>query len=160
MIRATNAIAAIVLIAAASHPYAGTLDLLSFRIDLPDGWTYSVEAGPGDERGDAVTFRHTDDNGHLKIMSYDAPVAITEDRLRNLTNVDARVPLAWQHWGEFAGYHYAYEEQGAFYRQWFLVNGQTLLLVTYQGDPFTKYRVAADLDRMIRSLTVNPPPAR
>jgi hypothetical protein len=93
-------------------------------------------------------------------MSYDAPVAITEDRLRNLTNVDARVPLAWQHWGEFAGYHYAYEEQGAFYRQWFLVNGQTLLLVTYQGDPFTKYRVAADLDRMIRSLTVNPPPAR
>lgn len=110
MIRATNAIVAIVLIAAASSPHAGTLDLLSFRIDLPDGWTYSVEAGPGDDRGDVVTFRHADDDGHLKIMSYDAPVAITEDRLRSMTNVDARVPLAWQPWGEFAGYQYAYEE--------------------------------------------------
>jgi hypothetical protein len=160
MNQATKAIVAIVLIAAASSPHAETLALPSFRIDLPDGWTYSIEADPGDERSEVVTFRHADDDGHLKIMSYDAPVAITEDRLRNMTNIDARVPLAWQPWGEFAGYQYAYEEQGAFYHQWFLVNGQTLLLVTYQGDPVTKDRVAADLERMIYSLTVNPPSAR
>jgi hypothetical protein len=160
MIRATNAILALVFISTASSPHAGTLDLSWFRIDLPDGWTYSVETGPGDQRGDVVTFRHADDHGHLKIMSYEAPVAITADRLRTMTNVDASVSLTWQNWGEFAGYQYAYEEQGAFYRQWFLVNGQTLLLVTYQGDPVTRDRVAADLDRMIRSLMVNTPPAR
>ena len=160
MIRATNAIVAIVLIAAALRSYAWALDLPSFQIEVPDGWTYSVEADPGDEQVDLVTFYRTGEGGHLKIMSYKAPVAITEDRLRSLTNIDARVPLAWQQWGEFAGYHYEYEEQGAFYRQWFLVNGQTLLLVTYQGDSITKEQVAADLYLMIRSLTINSTPMR
>lgn len=160
MIRATCALLAFVLSATASRPHAGTLELPSFRIDLQDGWTYSIDSGPGDEWGKVLTLRHPDDDGHLKIISYDAPLAITADRLRNLTNVDARTPLAWQAWGEFSGYQYAYEEQGSFYHQWFLVHGRTLLLVTYQGDPVTRDRFAVDLDRMIRSLTFNPTPAR
>ena len=160
MIRARNTILAILLIYAASSTHAWTLDLPLFRIDVPGGWTHNIEAGSGDEWGDVVTFRHPDEDGHLKIMSYQATAAVTEERLRSMINVDARVPLDWQHWGDFAGYQYAYEEQGSFYLQWFLVNGNTLLLVTYQGDPTTKGRVAADLDRMIRSLTINPPSAR
>lgn len=160
MIRASNATVAIVLIAAASTLYAGTLDLPSFRIDLPDDWTYSVEAKPDSEWGDVFVFRHADDDGYLKIMSYETSVAITKDRLRRMTNIDERIPLAWQTLGDFSGYQYAYEERGTFYCQWFLVNGQTLLLVTYQGDPVSKERIAEDLDRIIRSLTTNPPPVR
>lgn len=157
MIRAKDTIVAILLIAAASSPHAWTLDLHRFRIDVPDGWTHSIKKSTGEEWGDLVTLRPLHEDGDLKIMSYHAPVAITQDRLRSMTNVDRRITLAWQHWGEFAGYQYAYEELGSLHLQWFLVNGKTLLLVTYQGDPTTKDRVAADLDQMIRSLAVNPP---
>ncbi len=159
MIRARNAVVAILLITATSSSHAWTLNLNLYRMDIPDGWTHSIDETAGKEWGDLVTLRPLDEDGDLKIMSYHAPVAITQDRLRSMTNVDRRINLAWQHWGEFAGYQYAYEEQGSFHLQWFLVNGHTLLLVTYQGDPTTKDRVAADLNQMIRSLAVNPPPS-
>ena len=157
MIRARNIIIAINLIAGASILTAGTLDQPPYSIDLPDGWTHSIEASTGDGWGDLVTVRRGDEDGLLKIVSYHAPVAITEDRLRNMTNVDAQVTLTWEQWGEFAGYQYAYEEQGSYYLQWFLVNGKTLLLITYQGDPATKFAVATELAQMIGSLKVTPP---
>ena len=160
MIRARNMVVAILLIAAASSTQAWTLNLDLYQIDVPDGWTHSIEESNSEEWGDLVTLRPLGEDGDLKIMSYHAPVAITQDRLRSMTNVDRRINLAWQQWGEFAGYQYAYEEQGSFHLQWFLVNGNTLLLVTYQGAPTTKDRVAADLEPIIRSLAINPPPSR
>jgi len=144
-----RAIVTIVLIAATTSLSAETLSFASFRIDVPDGWMHSVEAGLDDR----VTLHHPDGTASLKILAYDAPVAVSADRLRNMTNVDTVVPLTWQHWGDFAGYQYDYLERGAFYRQWWLVNARTLLLMTYQGDPGSQDGDTTEIDRMARSLT-------
>ena len=149
-----------ICLTAASNLTAGTLVQPFYSIDFPDGWTYSIEPSTGDNWSDLVTFRRADTDDHLKIISYHAPIAVTEERLRSMTNVDARIRLTWQQWGDFAGYQYAYEEQGSYYLQWFLVNEKTLLLVTYQGDPITKDSVTTDLAPMIRSLTTSPPANR
>ena len=141
---------------AASNLTAGTLVQPLYSIDFPDDWTYSVEARTGEGWSNLVTFSRVDEDGHLKIISYHAPVEITEERLRSMTNVDARVTLTWQQWGDFIGYQYAYEEHGSYYLQWFLVNGKTLLLITYQGELIKKDSVDADLVPMIRSLKINP----
>ena len=145
---------------AASNLVAGTLVQPLYGIDFPDGWTYSTEASTRDDWSDLVTFRKVDEDGHLKIISYHAPVEMTEEQLRGMTNIDSRVTLTWQHWGDFAGYQYAYEEEGSYYIQWFLVNGKTLLLITYQGEPVTKDNFAQELAPMIRSLKINPPVTR
>ncbi len=157
MIRARVTIVAVLLIAAVPCANARRLDLPLFRIDVPSGWTHSIEEGTARGWGDLVILRPTHKDGRLKILSYRAPVVITEERLRNMTNVDAGQHLTWQRWGGFSGYHYAYEELGSSYIQWFLVNGKTLLLATYQGDPVSTNTVAKDLDQMIDSLEMNPP---
>lgn len=144
----------------ASNVTAETLVQHLYSIDFPDGWTYSIETSTGDSWSDLVTFRGADEDGHLKIISYHAPVEMNEEQLRSITNVDARETLTWQQWGDFSGYQYGYEEQGSYYLQWFLVNEKTLLLITYQGEPTTKDSVAKSLSPMIRSLRVNPAATR
>ena len=156
---ARNLTVAISLIAASNLP-AGTLVQPLYNIDFPDNWTHSIEASPGEDWSNLVTFRRDDEAGHLRIISFHAPVEVTQERLRTMTNIDAGVTLTWQKWGDFAGYQHAYEEQGSYYLQWFLVDKKTLLLITYQGEPITMDGVVTDIDTMIRSLTINPPATR
>jgi len=152
-----KAIFAIVIIATATSLSAETLSFPSFEIDMADGWEHSVETGPGDDRGGVITFYHPGGVGSLKILSYDAPGIVSEGRLRNMTNVDASMPLTWQHWGDYSGYQYDYRERGALFRQWWLVNVQTLVFITYQGDPESQDTDMEDVDGMVRSLTVRKP---
>ena len=146
---------AIIVFAMTSSLNAETLSFPSFRIEIQDGWEHSIENGPGDDWGSVISLRHLDGVGILKMGSYDAPAVVGEDILRNMTNVDASTPLAWQNWGDYSGYQYSYFEGGSFYRQWWLTNQRTILLITYQCDPESKDIETEEIDRIVRSLTAD-----
>lgn len=154
---AINAVGAIIFIAMATSLQAETLSFPYFQIEIPAGWERSMESGPGNDRGNVVSLHHPDGAGSLKLLSYDAPVVVGEDRLRNMTNVDASIPLTWQKWGDYSGYQYDYPENGSFYRQWWLVNERTVLFITYQYDPDSKDSGTEEIDQIVRSITaINP----
>jgi len=162
MIGAIKAIVVVVILATATSLSAETLSFPAFRIDLPDDWEYGAESrvdnSSGQDRQDVLTLRHPDGVRSLKLLSYDAPDVVAANTLRNMTNVDASTPLTWQHWGDYSGYQYDYVERGSFYRQWWLVHEQTLLFITYQGNPGSKVSNTAEIDTIIRSLTARIPP--
>jgi len=149
-----QALFAIVIAVTATSLSAATLSFPSFEIDIPDGWEHNVEAVFGRAGDEVITFRHPGGLGTLKILSYEAPVAVSEDKLRNMTNVDASIPLTWQHWGDYSGYQYDYQESKAIYRQWWLVNTRTLVFVTWQGDPESQAGDTENIDMIVRSLTI------
>ncbi len=146
---------AIIVFAMTSSLNAETLSFPSFRIEIPDGWEHSIEGGPGNDWGSVISFRHFDGVGILKIGSYDAPAAVGEDILRNMTNVEASTPLAWRNWGDYSGYQYSYSEGGSFYRQWWIANQRTILFITYQCNSESKDSETEEIDKIVRSLTGN-----
>jgi hypothetical protein len=93
----------------------------------------------------------------LKLLSYNAPVVVDDDKLRNMTNVDASIPLTWQKWGDYSGYQYDYLESGSFYRQWWLVNERTIIFVTYQSVLESKDSDKGEIDGIVRSIRANNP---
>jgi hypothetical protein len=136
---------------------AETLSFSSFQIEIPPGWEHSIESSSGNDWGNVVRLWHPDRAGSLKFLSYDAPVAVDKDRLRNMTNVDASIVLTWQQWGDYSGYQYDYLERGSFYRQWWLVNGRAMIFITYQSDPESKDSHAAEIDKLVDSITAKNP---
>ena len=93
--------------------------------------------------------------GSLKVHSFSAPMVVDENRLRNLTNVDRSTPLVMQDWGNFSGYQYDYSEDGSFYRQWWLVKQRTMMFVVYESSVEIEDTDSDEIDRIVRSLTVN-----
>lgn len=87
------------------------------------------------------------------MLSYETSLAVSEDRLRNMTNVDASTPLTWQEWGDYSGYQYDYLERDSFFRQWWLVNERTMMFITYQCDPESKDSHVEEIDKIVRSIT-------
>ena len=125
----------------------------SFQIEIQDTWEHSFENAPGDDSRSVISLRHPDGVGSLKISSYDAPDVVSEDRLRNLTNVDSSTLLTWQNWGDYSGYQYDYFEGGSFYRQWWLVSERTILYIVYQCDPESRDIETEEIDMIVRSIT-------
>ena len=93
--------------------------------------------------------------GVLKVQSYCAPNLVTKERLRNMTNVDRSTPLTWQDWGNFSGYQYDYSERGSFFRQWWLVNQRTMIIVVYESNAEIEDADIEEVDRIVKSLTVD-----
>jgi len=151
-----NAIVAVITIAMATNLHAKTLSFPSFQIEVPADWEHSIESDPADHPGNVARLRDPDRPGNLKLLSYDAPVLVGKEKLRNMTNMDASIPLNWQQWGDYSGYEYNYVERGSFYRQWWLVNGRALIFITYQSDPESKDSDTAQIDRIVRSITAMP----
>ena len=146
---------AIIIFAMTWSLNAETLSFSSFRIEIQDGWEYSIESGTGDDWGSVISLRHLDGVGIFKMRSYEAPAVVGEDILRNMTNVEASTPLAWRNWGDYSGYQYSYFEGGSFYRRWWLANQRTILFITYQCDPESKDIETEEIDKIVRSITVN-----
>ncbi len=134
---------------------AETLSFPSFRIEIQDGWEHSIENSPGDDSRSVISLRHPNGVGILKMGSYDAPVVVGEDILRNMTNLESSIPLAWQNWGDYSGYQYSYSESGLYYRQWWLANQRTIIFITYQCDPESKDIETEEIEKIVRSITVN-----
>jgi hypothetical protein len=101
----------------ASSLMAETARFSSFGITVPDQWTHEIEAGLGGSWGSTLRLASPRGAGVVKITTFEAPTKITQDRLRNLTNVPHSVPLKWQHWGELAGFQYDYSEGEHSFRQ-------------------------------------------
>ena len=92
---------------------AETLSFPSFRIDIQDDWEYRIENRPGDDRGSVIGLRSHEGVGVLKMQAYEAPAVVSEDILRNMTNLDSSTALSSQKWGEYSGYQYDYAKGGS-----------------------------------------------
>ena len=149
-----NTFVAIIFLSMATSLHAETLSFPSFQLEVPAGWEHSIDIRPGNDQESVVSLRHPAGAGSLKILSYDAPIVISKDRLRNMTNVDASTPLTWQKWGDYSGYQYNYLEGGASYRQWWLVNKRSMIFITYQCDPESEDSDTEDIDKIVRSIIV------
>ena len=145
----------IILFSITANGNAESLSFPSFLIEIPDGWEQSIENGPNENSVGVIGLRDRNGAGILRMRSYDAPGAVSEDRLRNLTNLDLSTPLAWEHWGDYAGYQHSYTENGVFYRQWWIANERTILFITYQCDPKSRDIETAVIDKIVHSITVN-----
>ena len=141
----------------ATSLHAETLSFSSLQIQLPAGWEHSTESSPANDQGSVLNLRHPDNAGTLKILSYDAPMVVGKNKLRNLTNVDPSIPLAWQQWGDYSGYLYEYLEGDSIYRQWWLVKERTLIFVTYQHDLDSTDSDTEEIDKIVDSMTAKNP---
>ena len=148
---------AIIIVATTTSLNAETLSFPAFQIEIQDGWEHSIENGPGGDSRSVISLHHPNGVGILKMWSYYAPAVVTEDVLRNMTNLELSVPLTWQNWGDYSGYQYDYLERGSFYRQWWLANERTILFITYQCDPESKDIETEEIDNIVRSITTTPP---
>ena len=147
-------ILAMILTAMTTSINAETLSFPSFKIEIQDGWEHSIENDSGDDRKSVISLRHPNGVGILKMQSYDALAVVSEDRLRNLTNLESSIPLAWQNWGDYSGYQYNYVESDSYYRQWWLTHGRTIVFVVYQCDPESKDIEAEEIDKIVRSISL------
>ena len=147
---------AIIVFVMTTNLNAKTLSFPSFRIEIQDGWEHSIENSPGDDSRSVISLRHPNGVGILKMGSYDAPVVVSEDILRNMTNLESSTPLTWQNWGDYSGYQYDYLERGSFYRLWWLASERTILFITYECDPESKDIETEEIDKIVRSIMTTP----
>jgi hypothetical protein len=145
----------VILFTLTANVNAESLSFPSFVIEIPDSWEQSIENGPNENSVGAIGLRDRNGAGILRMRSYDAPGAVSEDRLRNLTNLESSTPLDWEHWGDFAGYQHSYTENGVFYRQWWIANERTIVFITYQCDPESRDIETEVIDKIVHSITVN-----
>jgi hypothetical protein len=134
---------------------AETLSFPAFRIEIQDGWEHSTSKKHGDDSRAVISLRHHNGVGSLKMLSYKAPVIVSKDMLRKLTNLESSIALDWRQWGDYRGFQYSYFERGSFYRQWWLANQGTIIFITYQCDPESSNIETEAVEKMIRSIRVN-----
>ena len=147
---------AIIISAMTASLSAETLSFPSFQLEIQDGWERSADNRPVDDLLSMITLRRPDGVGVLKIGFHDALAVVSEDALRNLTNLESSIPLTWQSWGDYSGYQYDYLERGSFYRQWWLVNERAMIFITYQCDPESKDIETEEIDNIVRSIMTTP----
>ena len=148
----------VALIAASLAPslFAETLSQPFFRIEVDDGWVYSIKKGPQAQDliswGDVITIHHVDRPGVLKIRSLRVPT-VDPMRLRELTNVDWSVQLDWESWGgHFSGYQHNYPENGSFHRQWWLTDGKTIAIFVHSSGVESNQAEINEIDQIVRSI--------
>ena len=90
----------------------------------------------------------------LTLQSWVAPADVSNDALRNLTNVEP-TKLEWLEWGDLSGYQYSYTERGSFYKQWWLTNERTVLFVVYECDADAQGIEIEVIDKMVNSIRMN-----
>ncbi len=151
-------IVALIAASLASSLLAETLSQPSFRIEVDDGWVYSIKKGPQAEDalfswGDAISIHHPNRPGVLEIRSLRAPT-VSPERLRLLTNVASSEQLDWESWGDFSGYQHSYFEKGSFHRQWWLTDGKTVVLFLHSPGVESNQAEITEIDRIVRSLEV------
>jgi len=134
-------------------------EIVSFSeisIDVASDWTYSIEQSRtlADTQGGLISISHPAGIGTLRMMTYVAPDTVSRDRLRNLTNVPLSTTLDWQQWGDFTGYDHSYVENGSFFKQWWLSNESTVLLITYESDAQESQLEIQVVETMIDSISL------
>jgi hypothetical protein len=117
-----------------------------FSIDVPSTWDFEIDA---DSDMEFLSIYHPGSIGVLKITSYEAPYSISQERLRNLTNVKSSTVLAW---GEFSGYQYSESEHGSFFKQWWLESDRTILLIRYESSDIELPDEVETIEEILNSI--------
>ena len=138
---------------------AETLSYASYRIEVEDGWTHSLERGPEahSEFGELVSVYHPNGIGILKMQTFSSPDFVRKEVLRNMTNVDSSTPLSWQNWGDYSGYQHDYSEGGSFKRQWWLVHERTIIFIGYDSNTQIGHVEIDEINKIVNSIKVNTP---
>ena len=146
---------AISIVGIATTSIAETLSFPFFRIEVEEGWAHSLEtkSDAQNEDGEPVTIYHPNGTGTLKMQSYAAPDSVDKEILRNLTNIDSSIPLAWQNWGDYSGYQYDYSEGDSFYRQWWIVNDRTIIFIVYDSNTESGDFEIDEINKVVHSIT-------
>jgi hypothetical protein len=128
------------------------ISLGSSSVTIPAEWMHQVEVGSNNMA--VTTIYHPGKPGSLKFKSLVLPKIVTQEVLRNMTNVSTSITLSWQQWGDFGGYQYDYTEGGKFYRQWWLTNQDEILLFVYSNDQQNESDREV-INNIILSITAN-----
>lgn len=127
------------------------LSIGPYNITIPEEWLYKAET-KSDQRT-ITTIYYPDGIGTLQFMSLNiAPKMVTQEILRNMTNVDPSISLSWQMWGDFNGYQYDYSENKKIYRQWWLANKEEIVFIVYSTDTQDDYESDV-INRIVTSIT-------
>ena len=138
---------------------AEILTFPSLQLEVEDGWAHSVEseAQAHDAAGSLISIYHPAGNGILKIRRYTAPSIVGREALRNMTNVDSSTHLTWQAWGDYSGYQHDYSEEGLFYRQWWLSDEMTIILIVYQSTTELGDIESDQISKIVNSIKLSTP---
>jgi len=131
-----------------------TVSFQRFSVEIPDGWNHTIDELPANNHGfgATVSIYWPGESGELTIVSYHSPEIVDELTLRNFTNVDSSVQLGLEEWGDFAGYRYSYSENGSHFRQWWLSNRTTILILVYVSASEATSEEIQVVDRMVASI--------
>ena len=149
-------IPALIAFAVTTSSNAETLSFPSFQIEIQEDWERSIENRPVDDLLSMISLRRPNGVGILRIGFYDALAVVSEDVLRNFTNLDLSISLTWQSWGDYSGYQYDYLERSSFFRQWWLTSEGTIILIIYECDPESKDVETDEIDNIVRSIMTTP----
>ena len=138
---------------------AESVSSMGFRIEIEDGWAHRIEPASGADYavGDLIRIQRPNGPGLLSLRSYASPRVVDPETLRNMTNVPIATQLTTERWGDYEGFQLDYVEGASFYRQWWLANESTLVLITYQCDAELSDLETDAIDRMVASLSVTAP---
>jgi hypothetical protein len=134
--------------------FAATLTQPSFQIELDSGWAYSigVRHESQDGPGNLINIRNPNRIGVLKLQSLSAPDAVSQEILREMTNVNFSEHLAWESWGDFSGYRYSYFEGDAYFRQWWLTHEETIIFFVFTSMVEPDQTEKDEIDKIVRSI--------
>ena len=88
------------------------------------------------------------------MQSYAASDSVSDEVLRNMTNVESTVQLTLQRWGDYSGYQHDYLEGDSFFRQWWLAHETTLIFITYQCAADLREFETRQINDIVSSLKV------
>jgi ABC-type Fe2+-enterobactin transport system substrate-binding protein len=132
-----------------------TLSFPSFQIEIQNDWAHRIEPAPGDDAGRVIRIHGPSAIGTLSLRALDAPNVVSAEALRNLTNLEESIDLAWESWGEYSGYQFNYVQDDTYFRHWWLAHERTILVISYDCEPALKDIEAEEIDRIVGSITVN-----
>lgn len=148
---------AIAIVGITTISNAETLSFPSIQIEVEDGWVHNLEREPQahNELRELINIYYPNGNGILRIQPYNAPDFVSQEILRNMTNVDSSTTLNWQNWGDNSGYQYDYSEGGSFYRQWWLAHEKTIIFIIYNSNTESTDIEIDEINKIVNSISVN-----
>ena len=119
----------------------------SWSIDLLKDWII-------EEDEDVISIYKEDGVGALQISAYTKEGGITDEELKAISqdNVSEKEQLTHIQCGDFFGYYVEDQENGTFWRKWFLYRNGLVIFATYNSDLQYSVKEKIEVDRMINSL--------
>ncbi len=119
----------------------------NWQINLPDDWISETEE-------ECVSIYHPNGPGMLEISASLQPEIISDDDLMALTDehLEKGAHPEKTTIGDFSGIELSYEDDGVFWREWYLRQGELLLFATYNCDTGDEEKEEGMLDVILATL--------